>query len=320
MAEPERAVSIHRRKVLPIIPPEQLPVLTATRKNPLIISVSELGAFLRCRQRWYLGYMAGLRRKSEGSPLRAIGISVHDILEQWYLIPYSTRYTPDAMARVVGKRIKLLKDMGIRDPKVRAMVVDMCNGYARWARKDDKRIGLRECAPEEWFELPLTEDGAIVVRGKIDNRFEPRVLKKTLACQETKTKGGFDVALLDLNFQLTTYLWAMKEKYPGYRRYQAYYTILRRMRPGPRVKNPLFFRTEGLERSPEEIDRWVADVRLMASDILAGPRIYPNVQDSCKWDCDFFNPCLLRGDPPNLKHVLKSEYTRGDKGKEKAKR
>lgn len=309
MSKDAHAISVHRQRLLPVIAPEQLPVFTATRKQPLIISVSELSAFLRCRWRWYLSYMAGLKRKHEGSPLRAIGIVVHDILEQWYTLPYRERHERGSMSLIVAKRIKGLKALGILDPKVRGLVVDMCNGYARWARKEDRLIGLKECAPEEWFELPLTTDGRIVVRGKIDNRFEPTNLRRTLACQETKTKGGFNIAVLDLNFQLTTYLWAMKEKYPGYRRYQAHYTILRRMRPGPRVKSPLFYRTEGLHRTPEEIDRWVADVRLMAQDILSGPRIYPNVMENCKWDCDFFNPCMLRGEPSNLKHVLRHEYT-----------
>jgi ATP-dependent helicase/DNAse subunit B len=306
----ERTVSIHRRKTLPVLPPnDMVPAVNPTPAHPLIVSVSELSAFLRCRSRWYWSYLAGLRRKTDSREYRSIGIIVHDTLEQWHGLQPKIRYGKQGR-RLIGVfvNVELKKATGfVLDEKMRVMVRAMVIGYAAWARMEDREIGLRECAPEEWFDLPLTKDGSIIVRGKIDNRFEPVTLKRTMAMQEFKTKSKIDFSMIDLNFQLSTYLWALRQKFPKHRRYIAYHTILRRQMPGPRVTAALFSRTM-VERTDQEIDRWVRDVQSIAADMVA-PRIYPNVQPSCQWDCDFYNPCLLRSEPRDLKFVLKSEYT-----------
>lgn len=311
----KRAVSVHKARVLPLLPPQdRVPMVTPTPATPLIISVSELGAFLRCRVRWYWSYQVGLRRLTDKTEYRSIGIAVHDILEAFYREPLRRRTrqhmraTIDAYMAPPKKGAPPRSALQRLEPKSLELVRGMCMGYAAWARTEDAAIGLDTSSPEEWFELPLVKDGSIKVRGKIDNRFEPTVLKRTLACQETKTKGQIDVSVIDLNFQLSTYLWALREQFPKYKRYEAHYTILRRQMPGPRVRAALFHRT-AVSRSDEEVDRWVRDVRLMVADMAEGPRIYPNVTRECTWDCDFYNPCLLRADRADVRHVLRSEYT-----------
>lgn len=310
----ERLISIHRPsgKLLPLYAAASDRVKIKLRpkptaESPLIVSVSELSDFLRCRVRWHWRYQCGLERKV-GSDLRSIGILVHEILEAWYALKPAKR-NHAAMKRVAKKLVDntTLDELTTKDM---ALIVAMCVGYAKWVATDDKvgdaAIGLAESFPEEWFELPLTEDKSILLRGKIDNRFISTVKKKTMGCQETKTKSQIQIDVVDLNTQLSAYLWAMMTKYPGMKRYQAWYTILRRQMPTERVRTALFHR-ELVERDEDEIRMWVADTQRKAKDMLDAA-IYPNETSSCGWDCDFKNPCMLRSTPADLKHVLKTEF------------
>lgn len=307
------AKSIHRTKLdgpLQGAGRLQLP-FKPTPKQPLIVSASEIGSFLRCRLQWNFKYRVGLEMKKYGPP-RAIGIIVHKGKEEWYLLPLRKRNIK--RMKKIAAEVSRMKEVDAI-PKDRELARAMLTGYAEWALDDhetsDSAIGKGEVFPEDQFVLPLSKDRSILVRGKIDERFEPTIYKKTLAMDETKTKNTIGFDMLDLNYQLTTYLWAMSMKYPGYRRYQAYRTVMRRQMPGPRVKAALFGRSDAIERSPEELDIWLTDIQRVVADMLDAA-IYPNMTDSCKWGCDFYNLCLVRADKRDLKHVIKSEFTTKD--------
>lgn len=274
-----------------------------TRKRPLVISASELRDWLRCRVRHHWRYQARLVPKADPINL-AIGANVHELLEGWYRQPWKER-TVKRMAWVVKSHFKgtATREM---DAKNTELVKAMAIGYATWARPEDAEIGLRECNPERFFELPLTPERSIIVRGKLDNEFEPRSLRRTMAICEFKTKGQIKTDMVDLNLQLSVYLWALRQLWPKARRYLAYYTILRKQMPGPRVKADLFAR-EAVERTDDEIDQWALDTQRAVLE-MPGAAVYPNPMDACAWDCDFQGPCLMRGRPGDLKDLLKREF------------
>jgi hypothetical protein len=274
-----------------------------TKANPIIISASELRDWLRCRVLHHWRHQAKLA-PAGGVPNLAIGSLVHNILEGWY------RLEPKRRSVVAMKKLSTAmlaktnwKELTHKDLE---LVKAMCDGYAAWAKVADKEIGIRDCAPESWFEEPLTPDADVIVRGKIDNTFVPTTLRHTIACSEFKTAGQFKDNIVELNLQLSVYLWALRTKYPKQRRYIAYYTQLRKQMPGPRVKADLFKR-DAVEREPEQLDQWARDTRLIALD-MHGAAVYPNPMDSCAWGCDFKIPCMLRGNNADLKHVLQSQY------------
>lgn len=297
-------VSIHRLTKPSLLAAGDAAVerVVPTRKRPIVISASELRDWLRCRVKHHWRHQCRLVPK-KGIENLGIGILVHEILEQWYGQPWKER-SVKRMAWLAKRRLRgtIPHDLDIESLElVRAMTI----GYAAWAKPQDLEIGLRECTPERWYELPLAE-GRIIVRGKIDLVFEPRTLKRTMALNEYKTKAQIRVDMVDLNLQISVYLWALRQLFPKHRRYIAYYNVLRKQMPGPRVKADLFHR-EAVERTDDEIDQWTKDTERAALDMV-GAAIYPNPMDSCAWDCDYQGPCLMRGRPSDLKDLLKREF------------
>lgn len=307
MTGPPQVISIHRAGKPSIHGFDRIkqPV-KPTKAHPLIISTSELSAFLRCRVRWNWSYQCRLAPKRKSTAL-ALGTLVHDILEHWYLTPHAKR-TVKRMEKLARERVRSTTTAELTTQD-RELAEAMCIGYAAWARDEDKSIGLTECVPEGWFRYPLVPgDESVLIHGKIDNTFAPHNLRSTRALQEFKTRSQFRNEPVDLNTQLSVYLWALRQKYPKAKRYVAYWTQLRKQMPGPRVKADLFAR-ETVERSDEEIAQWATDVRRQIGDMLDGA-IYPNPNDACSYDCDFRVPCQLRGNRKDLASIFRTEYER----------
>lgn len=274
-----------------------------TPERPLIVSASELKDFLRCRVRWNWRHQLRVVPKKKSVNL-ALGSLVHSILEGWYGLP-TKRRTQKGMERVVDG---ILSDTHPEEltEKDLELVRAMCVGYAAWARPRDKTIGITRIQPELWFEEPLNEDGSIIVRGKIDAAFPVGSLKKTMGCFEHKTKAQIKLDVVDMNLQLSVYLWALRQKFPKARRYIAYYNVLRKQMPGPRVKADLFAR-ESVERTSDEIQQWVIDTERAVLDMVDAA-IYPNPMDACSWDCDYQVPCMMRGRAKDLAYVMKRDF------------
>lgn len=301
--------SVHRNRELPLFAAaDRGPRVKPTPLEPLIVSVSELATFLRCRVKWSWRYGHKLQPK-RGAPPLAFGTLIHLILEKWYSLPPLKR-NRKRMEKIAYEvtRSATMKELTSEDME---LIVAMTVGYAGWAKIQDAEDGIVECFPEEFFDLPLVDDGSIRVRGKIDNRFTPVNQKKTLGCMEHKSKGQIKLDVVELNHQLTVYLFAMREKYPGFKRYKALYNVLRKQMPGPRVKADLFAREE-VERTDDQIAQWKEDTKRVALDMLDAA-IYPNPMDACQWDCDFKIPCLTRGIPEDVEYILKTEYVRKER-------
>lgn len=300
---PPQLISIHRirdpdRRASQ---PRRSSLLKPTPESPLIISASELRDFLRCRVKWHWRHQVRLEPIERPENL-AIGTMVHVIQHAWYELP-TTRRTVKAMRKIATR---LVRDFTVEQlsTESRELVEAMAIGYAEWAIPEDAAIGLRECSPEEWFDLPLNESGSIRVRGKVDNRFQPH--KNVMGFTETKTAGQIRVDMVEMNLQLTTYFWFLRARYPKIKEFRGYYRIWRKQLPGPRVRADLFHQ-ESVERTDEEIDQWVIDTRRAARDMLDAA-IYPSPMDSCSYSCDYQIPCLLRGRPEDLQHVLETQY------------
>lgn len=304
-----KVISIHRKKKLPIIassdrvrkPPKP------TADQPLIISASELRDFLRCRVKWFWRHQMRIEPLEKPTAL-AVGALGHNILEKWYEYPRKKR-TVKRMRKIANDMLMSTSpdELDIKDLE---LVKAMCIGYADWAKPRDKELGIDEVKPEMWFEEPLTEDRSILIRGKIDGVFMVDSLVDTVGAFEHKFKGQIKIDIVDLNLQLSVYLWAMRKKFPEAKNYIAYYNVLRKQIPGPRVRADLFAR-EPVERTGDEIDQWAIDTQRAALDMVDAA-VYPNPMDSCSWDCDYQIACILRGRPKDLKHVFKTQYKSKD--------
>jgi len=296
---PASGASDRRRK--PLIP---------TKENPLIISASELRDFLTCRVKWNWRYNRLIVPK-ETSPALTMGSLGHQLAASWYDLPASKR-TVKAMEKIAKKMLKGTRPRELSKADFDTLYA-MSVGYAAWARPRDRELGIRTVKTEQWFELPLTDDGLIIVRGFIDGVFKLHSLKRTMGCFEHKFKSQIRMGTLDINLQLSVYLWALRRLYPKFKRYIGYFQILKKKIPGPRSKADLFAR-EPIERMDEEIDQWALDTERACLDMLDAA-IYPNPSDSCSWMCDYETPCLLRGRPEDLEHIFKTQYKKKPKKK-----
>lgn len=305
--------SVHRRKDLPILASSGRPIKIPkpTKEHPMYVSPSELSTFLRCRVKWLWGVQLELE-PNEGFNLREMGSLFASIQDEYYLLPWQKR-NERRMTKIAQRLIAKTK-MENLSTEDRELLLAISGGYARWASnpnpkgKDltDPVIGLRDCTPEEKFCVPITKDKRIWLRGRLDMRFKPHGEKSTMAMQEGKMRKGIDFNPFEVSLQVMSYLHSMRYNHPGFKRYKAYPTVSRRQMPGPRVRAALFGR-EMFEKSDEEIQQWLTDIQYVCQDML-DPAIYPNKEDSCMWSCDFKQLCDLRGDPKDLKAVVKNEF------------
>lgn len=290
-----------------------------TPDNPMVIHQSELANWLRCRVKWFLRNQLRLVRKGGAKNLE-MGSIYHHIHESWYTLPAEERgrKAMRKIAKLLAWSPTLLDEHGWPKPVLalsnedRALIEAMANNWAIWCKDpenehNDREIGLdlAERWPEMEFEFPLG-DGSILVRGRLDMPFKPTIYRRAIACVETKTRGQFQDENLEQLLQGTTYLWAMMKKWPKKKRYAIWFQRSRKQMPTARVRAALHDRTE-ISRTPEEIHQWEIDTFNACMDML-GAAIYPSPDRSCSFMCDYQGPCILRGSPADLKHVLTHEY------------
>lgn len=303
--------SIHRLQKPPMTGQDRLKGKKPTRENPLIISASELRDFLRCRVKHNWRHHQRLIPKS-GAPALAMGGLIHEILETWNGLPPDRR-TRKAMERIATKRFSFTtpEELTVEDLElIQAMTI----GFSAFIKPYNDEVGLKVSLPERWFALPLLPDKSIIVRGKIDNVFEPtRRYKHAVMNDEYKSKSQIRVDAVEMMLQITIYLWALRRLYPKKKRYLTRYIILRKQLPTNRVTAPLFH-CETVEREPDQIEQWAEDTRRIAMD-MADAAIYPNPTEDCAWDCDFKIPCLLRGNTTDLRHVLQTQYKKKERNR-----
>jgi hypothetical protein len=303
-------VSMHRidpKKALKMAPKGSWPgtrlAAGPSREHPIIISHSEIKNWKRCRWRHHLANQCRLERLERALPL-AMGSLGHEILEQWYALPLAER-TPRSMEKIAQRQARITEEKSLTSEE-RELITAMVVGYAGWAKAEDAMIGVGATIPELEFTLPLTAEGDVLLRGKIDTVFESTKFKQTVGHHEHKFVGRIETGIFEQAEQINMYLWALRQLYPKMRSWRSYPNLLRKQLPGPRVTADLFCRTEE-ERTDEQINQWAQDTRITAFDML-GAAVYVTPTKDCTWDCDFRNACMLRGQPEELLDVLKTEY------------
>lgn len=307
-------VSIHqiRRPDLAGLQPRRL-VKVPTPSHPLIVGTTELRDILRCRVKHHWRHQCNLE-PTGGSENLQMGGLIHLIVEAWYSLAPGVR-TNKAMKKLARRMVGEAR-LSALDQEHYDLIEAMCVGFAYWVldpntEDNDAEIGLVRCQAERQFDYPLTDDGSIRVRSHIDLFFESAMKRRTLAGCETKSRSSFRDENLDQTLQLSVYLWAMRmiakhELKKKFKRYVMYFQRLRKQMPTPRVTAPLFAR-DAIERDDEQIEAWRQDTINVLLEVHGGA-VYANPQEDCNWSCDFQTPCLMRGNPDDVKHILTTQY------------
>jgi hypothetical protein len=284
---------------------------------------SERKDFVRCRQRWYWGYIDLLSSRNR-QPALEFGDLIHQALALWY-VPGKSR---KGRLQVHFQRVWKAANNGDflvwieEDDRVSAfeLGMEMCSSYEAKYGKDSQ---FEIIAPEQPFQIEIYYEGEYVCTyvGTMDAVVRDLNTMK-LGLFEHKTTGALPPRQwLPMDEQASTYWtfgteWLQQEGHlkPGEDLDFILYNFLNKKRADTRPKNaeglslnqngtvsrqqppPLFYRElvyRDLDMRATMRERTIMQVlemRLVREGHMA---VYKNPTSDCKWDCQFKDMCEL---------------------------
>ena len=282
------------------------------------ISNSEIQTWKRCRRKWWLAHYRQLRkRRNLDAPRRPlqVGDLVHRALEFYY--------TPEHYKNVeAGDVLNELKNMVDQEVLLNPTFVEdiqangdyarvMLEGYFDWLEEEGGDAHLEIVAPEQTVQTILKlPQRDVTFMGKLDVRVHNHEINARQFI-ETKTVGSFDqfIATSHLNEQLFTY--HLLEYLDTLNDENATHSdgvilnMIRRVKRTSTAKPP-FYKRKTIHKNKDELRAFykrtwevVADISRarteldLTSDDAHPVKMYPTVDGSCTWGCDFFLVCPL---------------------------
>ncbi len=277
------------------------------------VSTSQLDA-MGCRQKWWWGYPMGYRPKRAAIPLE-LGSGIHEALE--------FHYGGDRQGTVeffqnwaTNRATQLGADADERFFDAMTLGEAMLEGYVKeYADKDNFEVIEVEKTLRQ--RIPIPDGNGRLSRYTLTARLDGLVRDLEtgyLYSLEHKTYSRLDNAANEMNHQFTAQIWlgrylaehmGIDGKVLG-----VIYNGLRKQKPGPRVKAPLFHR-EILYRTDNEIQTllhrayWAS--REFASKNL---KIYPQPSGIQCAMCDFRTVCIEKQRGGDWQTMLDMDYTK----------
>ena len=298
------------------------------------LHISELKSFKRCKRRWALSELAWLQPQKLSMPL-VLGSAIHKGLEAWhrtddydamiaafdsYMEEASTPLRVDTPWLYVEQEADLIEN--------RDLGIIMLDGYVARYNPEEFRVGRAGGVPllEIEFRMPIlrptgeeyskkyawhptriaweftgTMDGVVV------DEYGYWILER-----KTTTKTNADYLRLD--DQNVAYMAFAILKWPKIQPQLrgVLYDFLRKTKPGPRVKAPLFFR-ERIYRNKHEIDSMMEQIFYVVQDmerVIADPDhyAYPTPTQDCSWDCSYKTICMAMNNGTDVPTLIEASY------------
>lgn len=284
--------------------------------DPLVVTYSDIDAYLTCRRRWLWSYVMGYNPPDELVGARALGSRVHEAIEALYkaiiagtpLDEASPPYVHDMLVR----RDLTILEQGAPDWKIQQLYKEAivgrncCLAYVDWLGEGEEQ-GLGIEAVEDKLEA-LILDGRVLLRAKVDLRYR-RLDNGSLIINDVKTTGqSFDRtrAMLQWSYQLPIYDLVHTLVYPNENIENGMYTVIKKQ--------------SRRKHGEAEIDRWQvpglvrsrpvrrANIEGICREMLTLVEVYaamggddgsfyPTAQEGCNW-CDYRLPCDVYGETP----------------------
>lgn len=293
--------------------------------TPVIITHSDISAFLRCRRAWQYDYVLDYRPPEKLTGALALGTRVHAALEAYY-----KEETSDPIEWIQKKGEADLEELDRRpDTKpwdYTSMYEDMIVGrncltaYMDWLAETNADANYRVISTEEKVEVPIL-GGKAILRGKVDLLWED-VSNGFVCTNDFKTSGDNDAAglrgQLEKSYQHWCYLIAAQHAYPDRIVECAQYTILRKVKKIPTTsKTPLITRfsvpstRRSLRSKLAQIERIATEMIHLRSQSDQSV-FYPSPGQACKW-CDYKAPCEIADESVegSLALLSNGKYTQG---------
>jgi hypothetical protein len=281
----------------------------------VIVSVTEIESFLRCRYQWDL---ASFQRQSlmpiKTKPNLALGKAVHQALEQWAYQPQADPeqlFLMTAAATQDKIEAEYKRHIGTRPSDAEMSKFYqyvgqgqiMIRNYAL-RYKTPLPDGFRFVQPEQRSIIPIpgtphflnaTMDGIVVDR------------KERLYPLERKTFSKMpEMHTLQNNHQFLCYLWQLTQMNIGHVEAVLYDGLLVATKGD---LDKLFLRVV-LKRSQYELDVLGRELALVVTDMANDPQIYRNRRWEGCWDCSLESLCLAEYKNDNPDYVRRTEYTK----------
>lgn len=314
------------------VSPTTLSIFDGARR----VSNSEVQTFKRCRRKWWLTYVRGLRSTYE-SPFgaRATGTRGHAALAAYYRPDGEERMSPrDALEVIIStERDQLLALPDVtdevmakfnRDVELERVIIE---GYVEWLSTTGADAEYVVIGSERYLEAELPEVPNTRIIARLDARVVRRYDNARLFIDHkfvASIPGA--VRLLPLNEQMQWYVLLeelQSDRDSTQRVGGALYNMLRRCKRSATAKPPFYQRVE-VHHSPVNIASFrrrlvgtLVDMQLRRDELTSGERshqdvVYPTPTRDCLWDCPFLKICTMFDDGSRVEDAILDHYVVGD--------
>lgn len=299
------------------------------RRDPLLVTQSDIAAFKGCRRSWWLGSYLGLSLATEPvvGPL-TLGTRVHKAMELYYT---DGRDMAEAYAEIARKELKRLTDSEVLFDRTaweseNELGRIMLEGYTEWLAEtgadSDYEILGAEKRLSHMFDI---YDVEVELRGKVDIRVRNLVTGARLVVDNKTTAHFSNLAITAAyNSQLKTYMLlerlADKEHEADWVQ-GALFNMLRKVKRGVQSRPPYYERLEVHHndtvmrnfyiQTVGALHDYVATVKALDSGVDPNLVAYPTAGAGCRY-CPFRAPCLLMDDGSRVDDMIVSLYTQHD--------
>ena len=299
------------------------------RREPLVVTQSDIGAFKTCRRSWFLGSYLGLRQKEAPviGPL-TLGTRVHLAMEGYYtdgrdLVHYYNQIATEEYAKLVESEVLFDHTAWESETDLGRIMLE---GYIEWLEETGADADYEILGAEKrlTYRLKIYEV-EVELRGKVDIRVRNLVTGARLVVDNKTTAHFANLTMTaDKNPQLKFYmlLERLAEKAtPGDWVQGAMFNMLRKVKRGASSNPPYYDRLEvrhndhTLRNFYNQTFGTLHDYVNVVKQLDAGTDhnmvAYPTAGAQCRY-CPFRNPCLLMDDGSNVEAMIPSLYTQGD--------
>lgn len=280
----------------------------------MIISVTEIGVFKRCRLLW--DFSSNKRQNLvpvQEAPYFFTGRMVHQTLEEWTQRPEDN--IEALWAKTLAREIDFYKQryhdvIGAQPSEAEIDVVmerallpfEMTRNYKKhWKTPLPEDFTLVQTEQTCIADIPTLEnfkcaDGSIGVKleGTLDGFVYNAKLGRLFVLERKTYERRPQIEILDSNEQFTGYDWLLRLLFPSYEIGGVLYDGLWKREAPTRGKtfDDLFFRHLVLKDN-DELDRYEENLIRVATDMASAPLIYPNrVWQGCHDDSQYEKLCL----------------------------
>lgn len=297
------------------------------KRDPLVITQSDLGAFTACRRAWFFGTYLGLREREPKAfgPL-TLGTRVHAALEGYY---GDGRDLLEVYAELVAEERSVLEASGVvfgRDEWESEAELGriMLEGYYEWLEETGADADWEVIGAEQRLSA-LLMDGQVELRGKVDLRVKLRSSGARLVV-DSKTCAHFSnvTTLAPYAPQLPTYMLLERIVYPDSQDewlQGAVYNMLRKVKRSVNSKPPYYDRMTVMHNDTYMRNFWtringlikdyVSTVKALDEGVDHHYVAYPIAGSQCRY-CPFKFVCLASDDGSRVDDMINDLYVQRD--------